>query len=218
LFDGKDLSKWYHHGRGANRDAQVDGGWKVENGYFEITRGFGDLLTRDKFGDVQIHVEWSSPTTINANSQGRGNSGVLVMSRYEIQVLDMWDNPTYADGKRARSTASGRRWRCRRAGRASGTPTTSCSRRRNSTADKLVKPAFCHGLLQRRDGSQSQGKHGAYDLPAVVAHYTPHRQRIRSCCRTTTPTPAALSGTYGYGGLRLRPTGEIDGPAFLWTV
>jgi hypothetical protein len=44
-------------------------------------------------------VEWSSPTEIHANSQGRGNSGVLIMSRYEMQVLDAWDNPTYADGQ-----------------------------------------------------------------------------------------------------------------------
>jgi hypothetical protein len=98
LFDGKDLSKWYHRGRGANAGKQVDGGWKVENGYFEVARGFGDLLSREKFGDVQLHVEWSSPTVINANSQGRGNSGVLIMTLFEIQVLDMWDNPTYADG------------------------------------------------------------------------------------------------------------------------
>jgi len=98
LFDGKDLSKWYHRGRGANAGKQVDAGWKVGDGYFEIQRGFGDLLTREKFGDVQLHVEWSSPTVINANSQGRGNSGVLLMTLFEMQVLDMWDNPTYADG------------------------------------------------------------------------------------------------------------------------
>lgn len=98
LFDGKDLSQWYHRGRGANRDTKVDAGWKVENGYFEIAKGFGDLLTREKFGDVQLHLEWSSPTQIMSKSQGRGNSGVLFLTRYEMQVLDMWENPTYADG------------------------------------------------------------------------------------------------------------------------
>ncbi len=98
LFDGKDLSQWYHRrGRGPNA-TQVPAAWKVENGYFEVSRGPGDLLTKEKFGDVQLHVEWSSPTTIDANSQGRGNSGVLLMTRYEIQVLDAWNNPTYADG------------------------------------------------------------------------------------------------------------------------
>src|ERR1035438_10079087 len=91
LFDGKDLSKWYHRGRGATAGKQVDAGWKVGDGYFEVARGFGDLLTREKFGDVQLHIEWSSPTAIDANSQGRGNSGVLLMARYEILVLDMWD-------------------------------------------------------------------------------------------------------------------------------
>ncbi|HUP04703.1 MAG TPA: DUF1080 domain-containing protein [Bryobacteraceae bacterium] len=99
LFDGKDLSKWYHRGgRGAAAGTQTDAAWKVENGYFEVTPGHGDLLTREKFGDVQLHVEWTSPTVIQGNSQGRGNSGVLLQARYEIQVLDMWDNPTYADG------------------------------------------------------------------------------------------------------------------------
>ncbi|MBZ5580833.1 MAG: DUF1080 domain-containing protein [Acidobacteriia bacterium] len=98
LFDGKDLSKWCHRGRGANRNAVVDAAWKVGDGWFEVTPGNGDLLTREKFGDVQLHVEWTSPVPVTGNSQGRGNSGVLLMTRYEIQVLDMWDNVTYADG------------------------------------------------------------------------------------------------------------------------
>src|ERR1035437_1792975 len=98
LFDGKDLSKWFHQGRGANRDTPADAGWKVENGYFTVTRGFGNLLSRDKFGDVQLHIEWSSPSPVTGNSQARGNSGVLFMQRYEIQVLDAWNNATYADG------------------------------------------------------------------------------------------------------------------------
>ncbi len=98
LFDGKDLSKWVQRGRGPNRGQMTDARWKVENGYFVCGGGTGDLLTRDKFGDCQLHVEWSSPTPVRGNSQGRGNSGVLLMARYEIQVLDMWDNTTYADG------------------------------------------------------------------------------------------------------------------------
>ncbi len=98
LFDGKDLSKWVQRGRGPNRGQLTDARWKVENGYFITGGGTGDLLTREKFGDCQLHVEWSSPTEVHGNSQGRGNSGVLLMARYEIQVLDMWENPTYADG------------------------------------------------------------------------------------------------------------------------
>jgi len=99
LFDGKDLSKWDQRGRGADSGKLVDAQWKVENGYFEVVPGTGDLLTREKFGDCQLHVEWSEPPDIKGTSQARGNSGVLLMSRYEIQVLDPYNNLTYADGQ-----------------------------------------------------------------------------------------------------------------------
>jgi hypothetical protein len=99
LFDGKDLSKWAHWGRGAERGKLVDAKWKVENGHFEVVDGAGDLVTRDKFGDCQLHIEWASPAVVSGSSQSRGNSGVLLMSRYEIQVLDSYENPTYADGE-----------------------------------------------------------------------------------------------------------------------
>ncbi len=98
LFSGDDLSAWCQRGQGAARGTMVDPQWKAENGYFTVGTG-GDLLTRQRFGDCQLHVEWSSPAEVHANSQGRGNSGVLLMSRYEIQVLDAWNNPTYADGQ-----------------------------------------------------------------------------------------------------------------------
>jgi len=103
LFSGADLSAWGQRAAGGARGgavALVDPQWKVENGYFTVGAG-GDLLTRQKFGDCQLHVEWSSPAEVRGNSQGRGNSGVLLMSRYEIQVLDAWENPTYADGQTA---------------------------------------------------------------------------------------------------------------------
>jgi len=95
LFDGKDLSKWYQDDHGKKVDAR----WKVGDGYFEVAGGTGSLLSRDKFGDCQLHIEWASPAVVTHNSQGRGNSGVLIMSRYEIQVLDAYNNPTYADGQ-----------------------------------------------------------------------------------------------------------------------
>jgi hypothetical protein len=98
LFDGKDLSKWQQRGRGPNAGKMIDATWKVENGYFQCGAGTGDLISRDKFGDCQLHVEWSSPIEVKGTSQGRGNSGVILMSRYEVQVLDMYDNATYADG------------------------------------------------------------------------------------------------------------------------
>jgi len=97
LFDGKDLSKWGHNGRGENAGKVVPATWPVKDGYFEGARG--DLITREKFGDVQLHIEWMEPTTITGTSQSRGNSGVLLMSRYEMQVLDSYNNLTYADGQ-----------------------------------------------------------------------------------------------------------------------
>ena len=97
LFDGADVSRWVAYVKGQFSDPK----WKVENGYVEVVPGSGSIQTREKFGDIQLHIEWASPAEINGNSQGRGNSGVLLMSRYEIQVLDSYDNPTYADGQAA---------------------------------------------------------------------------------------------------------------------
>src|SRR6202035_4363508 len=73
--------------------------WKLENGYFEVVPGTGDLVTKEKFGDIQLHIEWSEPADITGKSQARGNSGVILMGLYEIQVLDSYNNPTYADGQ-----------------------------------------------------------------------------------------------------------------------
>jgi hypothetical protein len=95
LFDGKDLSKWGH----ATRDGNiVDTKWPVRDGFFEVQTGSGQLVSREKFGDIQLHVEWSSPNPPVGTSQGRGNSGILIMGLYEVQVLDMFNNITYADG------------------------------------------------------------------------------------------------------------------------
>jgi len=95
LFDGKDLSQWVHHTRTGDEPAR----WHVADGYMEVARNAGDLYTREKFGDCQLHVEWASPAEVRGSSQSRGNSGVYLMSNYEIQVLDAWQNPTYADGQ-----------------------------------------------------------------------------------------------------------------------
>jgi hypothetical protein len=95
LFDGKDLSKWMVATKGGLQPAN----WTVANGYMEVKPGAGTLVSKDKFGDAQIHIEWASPTEITGDSQWRGNSGVLIMNRYEIQVLDSYNNPTYADGQ-----------------------------------------------------------------------------------------------------------------------
>ena len=86
LFDRRDLSRW-------------TGNWKVENGYFQVVPGAGNLTTKDKFGDCQLHVEWAAPAEVRGNSQNRGNSGIFLQGRYEVQVLDSHENPTYADGQ-----------------------------------------------------------------------------------------------------------------------
>src|SRR5712692_7782024 len=99
LFDGHDLSHWVNLGKGKNRGKQVDPAWKLEHGYVEVVGGTGDLVSKEKFGDAQIHVEWAAPAEIDGASQWRGNSGILIMRLYEIQVLDSYGNPTYADGQ-----------------------------------------------------------------------------------------------------------------------
>lgn len=91
LFDGKDLSGW----QAANGDAAR---WRVTDGYMEVN-GTGSIQTRESFGDCQLHIEWASPAALQGDSQGRGNSGVFLMSRYEVQVLDSYQNRTYADGQ-----------------------------------------------------------------------------------------------------------------------
>lgn len=92
LFDGKDLSKWTSGGEPAK--------WKVVDGCFEIN-GTGDIETRDSFGDCQIHLEWCAPNPPSGDSQGRGNSGIYLMQRYEVQILDCFQNRTYPDGQTA---------------------------------------------------------------------------------------------------------------------
>jgi hypothetical protein len=102
LFDGKDFSKWTAHRSSITR-AGGSGApeWKLQNGYMEVVPKTGDIATKEKFGSCQLHVEWASPPQVQGKSQARGNSGVLLMGRYEIQVLDSYQNPTYADGQAA---------------------------------------------------------------------------------------------------------------------
>ena len=67
----------------------------------EVVPGTGNIQTKEAFGDCQLHVEFAAPAAVKGDSQGRGNSGVFLMGRYEIQVLDCYDNPTYPDGTTA---------------------------------------------------------------------------------------------------------------------
>jgi hypothetical protein len=92
LFNGKDLSQW----------ADMDGKptkWIVRDGYMECVKGSGYIRTLQNFGDCQLHVEWATPAPAQGTGQGRGNSGVFLgLNRYEVQVLDCYENKTYADG------------------------------------------------------------------------------------------------------------------------
>jgi len=93
LFDGTDLSKWE-----ADEGTGVPTKWIVKDGAMECVPKSGYIRTKDKLGDIQLHVEWTAPTKVEGESQGRGNSGVFLMGLVEIQVLDNYNNPTYADG------------------------------------------------------------------------------------------------------------------------
>lgn len=91
LFDGSDLAKW-QDGKGAPAK------WLVKDSFMEVAPGTGEIRTRDRFGDCQLHIEWAAPAKVEGDSQGRGNSGVFLMGMLEIQVLDSYKNITYADG------------------------------------------------------------------------------------------------------------------------
>ena len=94
LFDGTSLGAWRS---GKDEPAK----WKVENGYIEIVPGSGNIHTAQGFGSAQLHVEWASPLPPEGEGQERGNSGVFLMGRYEVQVLDSYGNTTYPDGQAA---------------------------------------------------------------------------------------------------------------------
>ena len=91
LFDGKDLSKF----RGEKRPEPT---WKLDNGVMESTPP-GGIFSKEEFGDCQVHLEFATPTNVKGDGQGRGNSGVYLMGRYEIQVLDSYNSKTYPNGQ-----------------------------------------------------------------------------------------------------------------------
>lgn len=92
LFDGTSLTAWR-----AEKGGPAP--WKVENGYMEVVPHSGEIITKEEFGDSQVHVEFRTPSPPKGNSQGRSNSGVFLYGIYEIQVLDSYNNLTYADGQ-----------------------------------------------------------------------------------------------------------------------
>jgi hypothetical protein len=95
LFDGKDFSKWQSVNKGGGEVK-----WEIVDGAMQVNKT-GSIRTKEEFSDVQLHVEWASPAKVEGSDQGRGNSGVYLMGRYEIQVLDSYQNKTYPNGQAA---------------------------------------------------------------------------------------------------------------------
>lgn len=94
LFDGSDFDKW------ETPEGDVPE-WTLEDGAMTVKPGTGVIQTKQGFGDMQLHIEWRSPEEIDGDGQGRGNSGVFLMGKYEIQVLDCYNNSTYPNGQTA---------------------------------------------------------------------------------------------------------------------
>lgn len=95
LFDGRSLDAW----RSERDSVPVPARWRIVDGAMEVVPGQGGLFTAQGFGDAQLHIEWMAPLPAGSTGQDRSNSGVFFMGRYEVQVLDSWENTTYADGQ-----------------------------------------------------------------------------------------------------------------------
>lgn len=92
LFDGTDLSQW----QGRNGKAAE---WEVHDGAVTVVKKKGSIVSKEKFGDCQLHIEWRTPENVVGDGQKRGNSGIFLQGRYELQVLDSYDNKTYPNGQ-----------------------------------------------------------------------------------------------------------------------
>ncbi len=95
LFSGKaeEIEKWQ-----SDKQPAEPTKWEVKDGVLQCVPGSGYIRTKEEFADCQLHIEWSAPSKVEGNSQGRGNSGVFLMGQVEVQVLDNYNNPTYPDG------------------------------------------------------------------------------------------------------------------------
>lgn len=92
LFDGTDMDQWEKTGGGPV-------GWKLDDGAMTVVKETGFIQTKQSFGDMQLHLEWRAPEKIEGEGQGRGNSGVYIQGRYEVQILDCYENTTYVNGQ-----------------------------------------------------------------------------------------------------------------------
>lgn len=94
LFDGTDLKQWV-----STKNSNTDSPWTIKDGILTVKPGSGDIQTKQEFEDFQLHIEWKSPDIIKGQGQGRGNSGIFLQGKYELQVLDNDNNPTYVNGQ-----------------------------------------------------------------------------------------------------------------------
>jgi hypothetical protein len=92
LFDGKDLNEWTNEKGG-------EAEWIVADGAMTVKPKTGTVKTKQKFGDFQLHIEWRTPAEVKGDGQGRGNSGIFMMEKYELQVLDSYESVTYSNGQ-----------------------------------------------------------------------------------------------------------------------
>lgn len=97
LFNGENLDQWV-----SSKDTAEAAPWKIVNDdHMEVVPGSGGIQTKMKFGDCQLHIEFSAPDKVESESQGRGNSGLFLQNRYELQILDSYNNRTYRNGQAA---------------------------------------------------------------------------------------------------------------------
>ena len=93
LFDGINMDSWEHVRSGESSK------WIVEDGVLTVANGTGTLVSKQSFGDIQMHIEWMPSAIIKGAGQSRGNSGIFMQALFEIQMLDSWENPTYVNGQ-----------------------------------------------------------------------------------------------------------------------
>jgi hypothetical protein len=92
LFDGKNLDSW------VGKDGKK-APWTVAGGAMTVAKGTGEIKTKQTFGNIQLHIEWRTPAKVEGNGQGRGNSGIFLSEKYELQILDSYNNRTYSNGQ-----------------------------------------------------------------------------------------------------------------------
>lgn len=173
LFDGTNLSGWTSSKGGPAK-------WIIRDGYMEVVKGAGNIKTKQHFGSCQLHIEFATPRKITDKSQDRGNSGVFLMSTYEVQVLDSYENSTYPDGQCA--ALYGRVLPLVNASREPGQWQTYdiIFHRPVFEVDKVVKKAmftvFHNGVLVH-DNVELQGGTNWID-EHTISNYSPHEDKL----------------------------------------